>query len=237
MTEIGSELASTKASPQFCPQCSESSTLFRIGTDVNKGTTSELFAYYRCASCGLVFLANIPSDMAQHYRYGYQAMPRSLAELRNRSARERFRLNKLLEFKHTGKLLEIGPWIGIFSINALDAGFDVEAIENDEACVDFLRNTVGITVFGSKDPASILSSMSERYDVIVLWHSLEHLPTPWLVIQNAAKALKPNGVLLVAIPNIDSYDSRIMRENCLGIHGAFYAMAIGNRFLREGPLI
>ena len=31
--------------------------------------------------------------------------------------------------------------------------------------------------------------------------------------------------------------ARIMRENCLGIHGAFYAMAIGNRFLREGPLI
>jgi SAM-dependent methyltransferase len=227
MTVIGSELASTTASPQFCPQCGGLSKLFRIATDVNRKTTSELFAYHRCASCGLVFLANIPADMAQHYQHGYQPVPRTLAELRSRSGREKFRLNKLLEFKSAGKLLEIGPWIGIFTINALDAGFEVEAIENDESCVDFLRDTVGIKVFGSKDPASILSGMSERYDVIALWHSLEHLPTPWLVIQNAAKALKPNGLLLVAIPNIDSYDSRVMRENWLHLdaprHLYFYS--------------
>jgi SAM-dependent methyltransferase len=179
--------------------------------------------------------------MAQHYRHGYQSMPGSLADLRKRSAKEKFRLDKLLALKQAGKLLEIGPWIGIFSINAQDAGFEVEAIENDEGCVDFLRNTVGITVFGSKDPASVLSDMSERYDVIALWHSLEHLPTPWLVVQNAAKALKPDGVLLIAIPNIDGYDSRVMRENWLHLdaprHLYFYSPDALTALCRKSGLV
>ncbi len=50
------------------------------------------------------------------------------------------------------QLLEIGPWIGIFSCNAKDAGFDVTAIEMDQNCVNFLNDCVGIpsaTVFQS----------------------------------------------------------------------------------------
>jgi SAM-dependent methyltransferase len=192
---------------ESCPQCGSPSALFRSSTDINRKTTREVFHYYRCLTCGLIFMANIPA-----YRRGYQRVPRSVTDLRKLAAREKFRLSELLKLKARGKLLEIGPWIGLFSINAKDAGFEVDAIENDDACVNFLGNTVGIKVFRSNNPAAILANMGEQYDVIVLWHSLEHLPTPWLLIANASKALKPDGVLLIAIPNIDSYDSRVMRE-------------------------
>lgn len=212
---------------EVCPQCGGGSTLFRTSGDVNKKTTDEVFNYYRCQVCGLVFMANIPPDMAPYYRIGYQRIPPSVTDLRKLAARERFRLRELLKWKSHGKLLEIGPWIGIFSINAQEAGFEVDAIEGNEACADFLREAVGIRVFQSNKPAEVLADMAERYDAIVLWHSLEHLPTPWLVIENASKALKPDGVLLVAIPNIDSYDSRLMREKWLHLdaprHIYFYS--------------
>jgi SAM-dependent methyltransferase len=172
-------------------------------------------------------MANIPTDMAPYYRKGYQSIPRSVADLRRLAAREKFRLRELLKVKSQGRLLEIGPWIGIFSINAKDAGFDVDAIESDGACVDFLGDIVGIKVFRSNDPAATLAELPERYDAVVMWHSLEHLPTPWLVIEKASKALKPGGILLIAIPNIDSYDSRVMRENWVHLdaprHLYFYA--------------
>jgi 2-polyprenyl-3-methyl-5-hydroxy-6-metoxy-1,4-benzoquinol methylase len=212
-SNLNSQEASLK--PEVCPYCGGLSTLFRASSDVNNKSTHETFHYYRCSKCDLVFMANIPTDMAPFYRKGYQPVPGSVAELRKLASKEKFRLDELLKLKSGGKLLEIGPWIGIFSINAKDAGFEVDAIENDRACVDFLRSAVGIKVFQSDNPADTLINMAGQYDVIVLWHSLEHLPTPWLVIENASKALKQDGILLVAIPNIDGYDSRVMGDKWL----------------------
>ena len=210
-----------------CPQCSGSSALFRSSTDVNNSATREIFHYYRCSLCDLVFMSNIPPDMSLYYRKGYQAIPRSVAALRKLADREKYRLHELLKLKTGGRLLEVGPWVGIFSINAKDAGFEVDAIESDRACVEFLTNVAGINVFESNNPAETLASMPRRYDAVVLWHSLEHLPTPWLVIERVSNILNPGGVLLVAIPNIDSYDSCVMREKWVHLdaprHLYFYA--------------
>lgn len=215
------------ATTATCPQCGSCATLFRSSGDINNATTQEIFRYYRCSACDLVFMSNIPADMSPYYRKGYQSIPTTLAELRKLAAKERYRLNELLKYVKQGKLLEIGPWIGIFSINAKDAGFEVDVIESDAACVDFLREVAGIGVFQSNEPAAVLGQFSQRYDAVVLWHSLEHLPAPWRVVENAAKALKPGGVLLVAIPNIDCYESRTMREQWVHLdaprHLYFYA--------------
>ena len=83
-------------------------------------------------------------------------------------------------------------------------------LEIDPTCVDFLKNVVGVKAIQSSNPAETLASMDEEFDVIVLWHSLEHLPTPWLVIQRAAERLAPGGVLLIAIPNIESYEFSLL---------------------------
>ena len=138
-------------------------------------------------------------------------MPRSLAALRELAASERYRLNPILKYKKSGRLLEIGPWIGIFSCNAKDAGFDVTAIEIDHKCVDFLNQTVGIRALQSSDPAASLARMDEKFDVIALWHSLEHLRIPWVVVEQAARSLAPGGILVIAIPNIDSYQYSVLK--------------------------
>ena len=79
------------------------------------------------------------------------------------------------------------------------------------ACVDFLNSVVGVEAIQSSDPAATMSAMEKKFDVIVLWHSLEHLPDPWFVLQSAAKRLAPGGILLIAIPNIESYDFSVLR--------------------------
>jgi 2-polyprenyl-3-methyl-5-hydroxy-6-metoxy-1,4-benzoquinol methylase len=153
----------------------------------------------------------IPADLRPFYEGGYQKIPGSLTELREIAEHEKYRMKPILKYKSSGKLLEIGPWIGIFSCNAKDAGFNVTAIEIDQECVDYLNRTVGIRAIQSSNPAEMLSQMEEKFDVIVLWHCLEHLPSPWLVIQKAAERLMPGGILLVAIPNIESYEFSILK--------------------------
>ena len=197
---------------QKCPYCLGASRPFISSTDRNRGTTSSVFHYFRCSDCGLVFMDPIPRDLAPFYSGGYQPIPKSLAELRKIAARARHRMEPVLKYKKGGRLLEIGPWIGIFSCNAKDAGFDVTAIEMDQNCVDFLNETLGIRALQSADPVGSLAELDEKFDVIALWHCLEHLRDPWLVIQQAANHLAPGGILIVAIPNIESYEYSLLKS-------------------------
>jgi 2-polyprenyl-3-methyl-5-hydroxy-6-metoxy-1,4-benzoquinol methylase len=194
-----------------CPYCAGTSKLLVATTDVNRGTTSSVFRYYQCGLCRLVFMHPIPSDMRPFYAGGYQKIPSGLAALRAIAAGEKYRMKPILRYKSSGSLLDIGPWIGIFACNAKDAGFEVTALEIDQNCVNFLNGTVGVKAIQSSDPAKSLGEMTEQFDVITLWHSLEHLPDPWLVVQRAAERLAPDGILLIAIPNITSNEFAMLK--------------------------
>lgn len=209
-----------------CPQCGNISRWFVSSSDVNRKLSQEMFNYFLCPACQLIFLSAVPSDLFRYYQGGYQKIPQSLGELRTIAEKERYRLDPILKYKTTGSLLEIGPWMGIFSCNAKDAGFDVTTIEMDEGCVRFLRDTVGVKARQSSDPAASLDGMSEQFDVIVMWHCLEHMPRPWEVLRSASERLAKGGILLIAVPDIESYDFRILRERWLHLdaprHLSFY---------------
>ena len=154
----------------------------------------------------------IPDDLVLFYKGGYQTIPGSLSELRKLASVEGYRLNPILKYRNAGKLLEIGPWTGIFSCNAKDAGFEVTALEMDQKCVDFLNETVGIRAVQTADPPATLDQLNEKFDVITLWHSLEHLREPWHVIEQCAAHLAPGGILVIAVPNIESYQFSLLRS-------------------------
>jgi 2-polyprenyl-3-methyl-5-hydroxy-6-metoxy-1,4-benzoquinol methylase len=154
----------------------------------------------------------IPADLRPFYAGGYQEIPHNLEGVRQIALQDRYRLDPVLAFRQAGKLLEIGPWMGLFSYNAQQAGFDVTTIEIDQRCVDFMNETIGVRAIQSSDPATTLAGMDEQFDVIVLWHSLEHLHQPWEVLRIAAEHLASGGILLISIPNIESYEFSLLRS-------------------------
>ena len=195
-----------------CPYCGGVALHLVTSKDYNRGTTEETFEYQRCGECGLVFLREIPEDLQPYYAGGYAAIPRSLEELRAIAREEVYRLEPVLRHKRGGRLLEIGPWRGVFCLNAKEAGFEVSAIEMDEECVRFLREVVGVDAVQSMDPAAAMLGMSGKFDVIALWHSIEHLREPWVVVERAAERLAPGGLLIMALPNIESFEFAVLRE-------------------------
>lgn len=211
-----------------CPQCQGDATLLVTSTDRNRRTTNRSFDYFQCERCGLVFMDTVPEDLRRYYEGGYQEIPSTLAELREVAKTEQYRLEPVLRHKQSGTLLEIGPWMGIFSSNAKDAGFEVSALEIDQRCVNFLNDIVGVRAFQSADPATTIDQLGE-FDVIALWHCLEHLAEPWRMLRNAAAHLAPGGILLVAIPNIGSYEFRLLKERWRNLdaprHLTFYPMS------------
>jgi SAM-dependent methyltransferase len=194
-----------------CPHCSGPSSLLVSTTDRNRRTTDRVFNYLACSQCGLVFMQSPPEDLSPFYKGGYEKIPETLTELRAAAKPDLYRLKPILKYKKSGLLLEIGPWRGAFSCNMKYAGFDVTAIEMDPACVQFLREKVGVKTIQSAQPAEAMKGLEPGFDVIAAWHSLEHIPDPWLVIEQAARLLSPGGLLVLALPNPDSYEFSLLK--------------------------
>lgn len=192
-----------------CPQCKTLSALLFQARDVNRAVTEETFAYYRCGQCGLVFLQPIPHDLRHYYPAGYHAKPESEDNLLERAEKEQFKLDAIGNVGHGRSLLEIGPSYGHFAALAKRVGFKVEAIEMDGECCTFLQNALGIQAFHTENVLATLKRLG-RFDVIALWHAIEHLPDPWALLDAIPEHLRPGGLLAIASPNPRSLQFRLL---------------------------
>jgi 2-polyprenyl-3-methyl-5-hydroxy-6-metoxy-1,4-benzoquinol methylase len=186
-----------------CPQCSgESRFLFAV-QDLNHKISDEVFSYRACTVCELTFLFPVPANLGRYYPKGYHAIPRKVGDLEGALAAERHKVDLVQHFSAGTKLLEIGPSFGAFCLLAKRSGYDVAAVEMDPECCRFLRDSVGITVHEEADVAAFLQS-SGSFDAICLWHSLEHLPDPWSVLDGLRKSIRKGGALYISTPNPNS---------------------------------
>jgi SAM-dependent methyltransferase len=179
-------------------------------TDLNQLIDRTIFRYVRCRSCGLIRLTNPPQDPGKYYPDTYHDFP-DLEKIASMSHRRRCKIDTVLRFMQSGKLLEIGPSYGMFCYQAKEAGFDVRAIEMDQDCCNYLKDTIGIQVTLSAKPEQAMSNL-EKHDVIALWHVIEHLPDPWAVLEAAAQNLNAGGILVLAAPNPEAWQFEKMAE-------------------------
>lgn len=162
----------------------------------------------KCLSCHGVFLGNPPNDLSSYYQLEYYAIP-SLERLQQVADKDRNKINVVLRFAAGGHLLEVGPAFGVFAWQAKQAGFLVDVIEMDTRCCAYLKHTLGVTVTQSDNPVAAIESLPQ-HEVIAIWHVLEHLPEPLAFLRAAAENLKPGGVLVIAMPNPDAWQFKLM---------------------------
>ncbi|MGQ8868723.1 class I SAM-dependent methyltransferase [Myroides sp. TSA_177.3] len=105
-----------------------------------------------------------------------------------------------------GSLLDIGCGTGDFLVEAKKRGWTTTGFEpNDKASE--LATKKGITI------AKQLSDLPDHsFDVITLWHVLEHIPNLEEQIIALRRLLKPEGKLILAVPNYKSYDALYYKE-------------------------
>lgn len=113
-------------------------------------------------------------------------------------------------FKSEGKvLLDIGCGTGDFLHVAQQDNWSVTGIEPDESARQIANSKTNNAVFN----ISHLEDLGENsFDVITLWHVLEHLPKLETHIQLFKHLLKPNGTLIIAVPNFKSYDAQLYKN-------------------------
>ncbi|MGJ8665354.1 MAG: class I SAM-dependent methyltransferase [Patiriisocius sp.] len=113
-------------------------------------------------------------------------------------------INSMVSSK--GRLLDVGAGTGDFCIAASKEGWKVQGVEpNDNARVVAREKGVQLT-------SSMADYKNQFFDVITLWHVLEHLPNLEEQIQELKNLLNPNGALIVAVPNYRSFDAKYYKE-------------------------
>lgn len=113
---------------------------------------------------------------------------------------------KLINSFHTDKkkLLDVGCGTGDFLQVAKQNDWIVSGIEPNENARALANKKTNNSVF---EIEQLLKFDSESFDVITLWHVLEHLPKLNEHISVLKKLLKPNGRLVIAVPNYKSFDA------------------------------
>lgn len=106
-------------------------------------------------------------------------------------------------------LLDIGAGTGDFLKEANKAGWRISGIEPNPKARELAAKK------GIQLKPSLENLTQEKYDVITLWHVLEHLPNLPQQIQNISALLKSGGKLIIAVPNFKSFDAQH--------YGAFWA--------------
>ena len=108
----------------------------------------------------------------------------------------------LSKFSQKGSVLDIGAGTGDFLTEAKNKGWNVTGIEPN-AKAKQIAISKGVTF---SETLEILESHS--FDVITMWHVLEHVPDLEFQLSELKRLLKPNGTIIIAVPNFKSYDAK-----------------------------
>ena len=106
-------------------------------------------------------------------------------------------------------LLDVGCGTGDFLKVAQDYGWNISGIEPNKKARSIANKKTNNSVFET-DQLSRFETHS--FDVITLWHVLEHLPDLEKHFELFKNLLKPNGALVIAVPNYKSYDAQFYKE-------------------------
>jgi 2-polyprenyl-3-methyl-5-hydroxy-6-metoxy-1,4-benzoquinol methylase len=195
-----------------CPACgiSERKLVVRINSS----------AVYECSGCTLRYLDPCldPVSMSAVYESDNQLMRLhdfhegyydygNLNE-KSKTADDFKQALKLIEPHVTSKkserlILDVGCGNGFFLALAREAGWQVEGIDSSRKNAELALSKFSLSV--KVGDLNSIENTEKRYDVISFWDVMEHLPNPSQIIQKASRMLKPNGLILVGLPNDRSF--------------------------------
>lgn len=179
----------------------------------------------KCVECGLVFINPQPTPEEIQEVYANQqivfngAGESGLNDYLNRKDT----MVKVLGYdgrlfgieKHVnkGKILDIGCAAGFFLDYARSKGWDACGIEISPWAREIAQLQLGLNIFNKT--LKELAFPDNHFDVITMYDVLEHTADPLSELQEVFRVLKPGGLLVLNLPNINSLLARINKSNWL----------------------
>lgn len=204
---------------EVCPLCASKDIQLSMATE-DYSISKESFEIYDCAACSFRFTQHIPSPekIGPYYQsdvyISHSDTKEGIVNKLYHAARELMlnRKRKLVQSLTKGDhLLDIGSGTGYFLDHMHRSGFQVQGVEIDGAARAATKEKFAIEV---AEPSIFLQGkLSQKVDVITLWHVLEHLHDLEGYMNSIHHQLVDNGVVLIAVPNHAAYDATYYKKH------------------------
>jgi SAM-dependent methyltransferase len=187
------------------------------------GIAPGTYDFLRCAECGSASLDPVPAAAAladcypRDYTFRAAAAAEPLARRLLRAFewrlfyapqyRGRLRSIARLTGLTGGRVLEVGCGSGTFLRMLADAGFASRGVDISPEDVKYARDELGLDVV--EGDLATAAADAERYDAVLLFYVVEHVPDPAALLRQAFAVLRPGGSVVIAVPVIDSTQARV----------------------------
>ena len=200
-----------------CPVCEE--TYFKDFLEVTDYMiTKEKFKIVECDSCGFHFTNPIPEadKIGEYYKseayVSHSSNKKGLINYLYNKVREitlKEKVKWVLNETDGKALLDIGSGTGHFLKAVNENGFKGIGLEPDAEARDFAHKNNHVR---SSSQEELYNIEDRSFDVITMWHVLEHVYDLRKDLQKIHDILKSGGKLFIAVPNMNSYDARFYKE-------------------------
>jgi 2-polyprenyl-3-methyl-5-hydroxy-6-metoxy-1,4-benzoquinol methylase len=177
----------------------------------------------QCTTCGLVYQnpRPTPAEIGVHYPPEYEPYVDITQGRRNWLLQRavEYGIEKRCRFitrhRSPGRLLDIGCAAGTFMLGMAARGWATAGVELSDSVAEIARSRHGLDVFsGTLEEAGFAD---ESFDAVSMWDVLEHLHDPAATLAEIHRILRPGGLLLIRVPNLDSWDAALFGEQWAGL--------------------
>jgi len=193
-----------------CPYCANPEVQFAIPFEV----AGIAYSVWSCMQCGFGNTYPQPDDALLHKLYStqYYRNGEGIRFIRPVEwlieGMRRLRIKRLSKYAKIGRALDIGCGSGRFLRGLRSAGWEVAGLELNEETAASASRVHGLVVETSLD-----AFPDRSFDLITITHVLEHVRDPQQMLTRCARLLRPHGIITVAVPNLNSWQARLTREN------------------------
>lgn len=202
-----------------CPICN--SLNFNDLIECDDHTVShETFKIVECESCGFAFTNPRPgeNEIGPYYQsedyISHSNASNGLVNTLYQMVRKHALKSKYkLIFSITGKpasLLDYGSGTGEFLHTMQNGGFDVQGLEPSPDAKNQAIKNYNLKI---QSPDELKNLPSESFDVVTMWHVLEHVHQLKPTLAELKRVLKKNGYLFIAVPNRNAWEEKVYKKN------------------------
>lgn len=208
-----------------CNLCGADEARFIFQARDRNSKGQRFFKIVKCRKCGLVYLNPRPDEkeIREYYSawYHFHALAGTVA-LENtkvwgtpwREVMAR-KVKPILRHKSNGRILDVGCGDGSLLRYLKGLGWQTYGVEPNEIASRYGREILGLNIFSGRLEAA--NYPQDSFDIITLFHALEHVHHPVEILKSIAGLLKKDGLLIAELPNFASFESRVFRSRWVGV--------------------
>lgn len=204
-----------------CPVCSNEKLHTGFLHVKDHTVSGKQFSIDQCRICGFQFTNPRPNlqNIGQYYQSSAyishhdeedNLLTKVYNAVRNFTTNQKIELLQSNTKATTPSLLDIGCGAGFFLQQCKKKKWTVMGTEPDPDARAVASKRVGEELYASIEDSEL---QNQQFDLITMWHVLEHVHDLNGTIEWLAKHLKNEGTLFIAVPNNASYDAQQFKEN------------------------